>query len=296
MSEWATKKIHGLHWGHWQHINSDPRIHKDNFVPVFDITTTNAHQMCIKFGNEWASKPEDPFYDRAFQHPRLYPHDNWYFWDNPEVPQFLWRNPANPAGSKDWVRWVKSSLFTTPELHNTNGASRCNDLLKEFSKGRITAWHEIAKCKPFAVTSAKRVLICPVSANNYPNYYNTTQTAWVNLITQRLDRLGYAYDIRYKPGRKERATGKQLTDQLSTGAYCATVSQHSVAAVESIMAGVPAVVTGPHPAGNLATPWEEFEQGHLRTPELIETVNWIETLLGNVRHKRELFEGEWKNA
>ena len=291
MSKWATKTIHGLHWGHWQHTNTNPCIHRDNFEPVFDVTQTTGEHVCIKFGNEWASKPKDPFYGKQFQHPKNYPHNNWYFWDNPEVPQFLWRNPANPRGTKDWVRFVKGSLFSVPELHTANGASRCNDLLKEFSNGRVTAWHEIAKIKPFDVTSQKRVLICPVSANNYTNYYNTTQAQWVNDITKQLDSLGYAYDIRYKPGRKERALGKQLTDKLATGTYCATVSQHSVAAVESIMAGVPAVVTGPHPAGNLATPWHEFERGHLRTPELIEVVNWIEILLGNVRHKRELLEG-----
>jgi hypothetical protein len=262
-------------------------------VPNYNIADSTESQLLVKFGNEWASKPGDPFYDKPFQHPKVVKHTNWYFWDNPEVPQFLWRNPANPNGSKDWVRFVKSSLFTTPELHTANGASRCNDLLKEFSRGRITAWYEIAKIKPFSVTSAKRVLICPVSANNYTNYYATSQIQWVNDITQRLDRLGYAYDIRYKPGRKERATGRQLTDQLTSGTYCATVSQHSVAAVESIMAGVPAVVTGPHPAGDLATPWEEFANGHLRTPEQIAVVNWIEILLGNVRHKRELIEGEW---
>lgn len=296
MSEWATKAKHGLHWGWYEHITSDNRIHRDNFVPCYNIADTTGTQMLLKLGNEWASKKGDPFYDRRFQHPNELKHSNWVFWDNPEVPQFLWVNPANPAGTKDWVRFVKGNLFTNPQQHNTNGASRINDLLKEFSRGRVTAWYEIAKIKPFSVTSSKRVLITPVSAPNYVNYYGITQAQWVNQTIESLDRLGYSYDIRFKPGRKERALGRQLTDQLNTGAYCATISQHSVAAVESIMAGVPSVVTGPHPAGNLATPWEEFAQGHLRTPELIEIVNWVEIILGNVRHKRELFEGDWKNA
>ncbi len=295
MSYWSTKEAHGLHWGNYvKRLDAkDMRIHIDNYEPCYNIGQTDGSRHCFQFGNTWASKPGDPFYDKPFQHPRHYTHDNWHFIDNPEIPQFLWSNPANPKGSKDWVRFVKGNLFTNPQQHSTNGASRCNDLLREFSGGRTTAWHEIVTVKPVSLISRKRVLICPVSDLNYPNYYNTTAKEWLTDVIQWLLDHHYDYDIRHKPSRKSRI-GNQLTDQLQSGRYCATISQHSAAAMESIIAGVPAVTTGPHPAGELATPWEEFTQGHLRAPELIEVVNWIEIVLGNVRHKRELFEGTWK--
>lgn len=294
MSYWQQKELHKLHWGHWQRRTdaSDWRIVSDNFEPCYNIANTTGEQMCVKFGNEWASKPGDPFYDVDFQHPRDYAHDNWYFWDNPELPQLLWRNPANPTGSKDWIRWVKGSLFTT-HSHTTSGSKRINGLLKEFSKGVVTNWLDIASVNTLHANNSKLVLIVPSSEPNYPNYYGTTQQEWLRDVIQEVLDQGLDYEIRFKPGRKARANNAQLTDQLKQKQYLCTVSQHSVAAVESIMAGTPAVVTGPHPAGDLATTWEEFVDRELRRPHTDDVVEWIDRILGNCRHKREIFTGEW---
>ena len=294
MSEWAKKDKHGLHWGHWIRKESatDWAIHRGNYEPCFDISSTDGSRHCFKLGNEWISKPESPFYGTQFQHPRNYKHDNWHFWDNPEIPQLLWPHSANPMGSKDWIRWVPGEILTSK--HTESGSERINRLLKQLSKGRITAWQEIAPVHTVSLTSSKTVLIVPSSELNYPNYYGTTQREWLRDVIQQLLDLGYDYEIRTKPGRKNRSKGNQLTDQLRSGKYLCTVSQHSVAAVETVMAGYPSVVTGPHPAGELATPWHEFTQGHLRTPLGYETVEWCDTLLGNCRHKQEIFEGSWR--
>lgn len=294
MSEWQQKDKHGLHWGWWQRRADAKtwRINLDNFEPCYCIAETTGEHMLLKLGNEWASKPGDPFYAKPFQHPSTLKHTNWRFWDNPEIPQLLWPHSANPMGSKDWIRFVPGEILTSK--HTESGSERINKLLKEFSRGRITAWQEIAPVHSVSLTSSKTVLIVPSSEPNYPNYYGTTQREWLRDVIQQLLDLGYDYEIRTKPGRKNRSKGNQLTDQLRSGKYLCTVSQHSVAATETVMAGYPAVVTGPHPAGELATPWREFTQGHFRTPHGYETVEWCDTLLGNCRHKREIFEGSWR--
>jgi len=296
MSEWARKDKHGLYWGHWIRKASatDWCIHRGNYEPCFDISQTDGSRHCFKLGNEWISKPESPFYGKPFQHPQNYSHDNWHFWDNPEIPQLMWRNPANPTASKDWIRWVPSEILTSK--HTASGSDRINKLLKRYSSGRITAWQEIAPVRSVSINSSKTLLIVPSSEPNYPNYYATTQRDWLQDQIQIVLDLGFDYEIRFKQGRKSRSLGNELTDQLRSGHYVATISQHSVAAMETVMAGYPAVVTGPHPAGELATPLEEFKRKHLRTPTAYETVEWCDTLLGNCYHKQEIFEGSWKDA
>jgi len=285
MSEWTKKSNHGLHWGWYRRRDTakDWRIHLDNYEVCHDIGSEDPQRHLLKFGNEWGHRP--------FQHPNNLSHQNWHFWDNPEIPQLLWPNPANPMGSKDWIRWVPGEILTTKKTEN--GASRINDLLKHYSNGRVTAWHDIAPVKPVSFTPSKTMLLVPSSPANYEHYYGTNQARWIEQYSKELRRLGYEVEIRIKRGRKFRKQGNELTDQLNTGKYFGTVSQHSVAAMETIMAGYPAIVTGPHPAGNLATPWQEFADGHTRKPTLIDTINWVETLLGNCRHKSEIFGGTW---
>jgi len=141
-----------------------------------------------------------------------------------------------------------------------------------------------------AWTNSRRVLIIPSSAPNYVHYYNTTQNKWIQDIRTTCERLGYTVDVRHKQGRKTRAP---LDEQLKQGDYVCTISQHSVAALETVCAGVPAVVTGPHPCGDLATPWEEFLEGQFRMPHRDDIEEWCSGVLHNIKHKREIFEGVW---
>ena len=54
-----------------------------------------------------------------------------------------------------------------------------------------------------------------------------------------------------------------------------------------------AVVTGPHPGGELVTDQKEFVLGMLRTPEPQQVWNWIVRVASNTYHKSELFSGSW---
>lgn len=290
---WSSKEAHNLHWGYWiqKPDAQDRRIHSDNYEPCWDISATDGNRHVFQFGNIWASKPEQTFYNKPFQHYTTIPHDNWHFWDNPELPQFLWPNPANPRGRKDWVRWVKGHILTPTQL--PDDSDRINSLLAEFSKGQLTDWRDLVKMRDVTWNNSKTVLIVPSSAPNYEHYYNTTQQAWINGVTKQLSKMGYTWEIRWKSSRSMRTKTGELHTQLKSTDYACTVSQHSVAALETVCAGVPAVVTGPHPAGELATPWEEFVQGEFRLPCQDDIEQWCAGVLHSIKHKRELFTGEW---
>jgi len=281
-----SSKFHGFTWGWYEHRTGKPLgWHRDNWQPCWDTANTTGVEPLFQFGNVWACKQGDTHYGKPFQHPALIPHDNWVFIDNPEVPQLLWPNPANPQGRKTWTRCVRGDLFTHTE---GSGTHRVNSLLREHSAGKLTDWCDLIRIQaPIHSVDCRTVLICPVSAPNYVHYYGTTQTAWLQSVTGALKTLGYTWEIRQKPGRKQRV-GNQLTDQLATRKYCATISQHSASATESICAGVPAVVTGPHPIGACATPWREFAQGELRMPHPDTVRTQIDHILNNTYHKSEL--------
>jgi len=284
MSYWASKDRHGLLWGWHRCVGEQFPICRDNYEPCNNIAETTGADTLIKFGNEWGKSDSG-----AFQHPRQVKHTNWRFLDNPEIPQLLWPGAHNPKGSKDWVRFVPSELLTSQ--HTESGTERINGLLKHHSQGTISEWQQIAPPHDVVYRLPKRALIVNLSEPNYRFYYDTTISAWTQHWITQLESLGYEVEVRQKPGRSQRKQGNQLSDQLHTGKYQITVSQHSVAAMESILAGVPAVVTGIHGTGPLGTPWEEFAQGGLRLPQEAEVEQWVDTLLGNTRHKSEIFSG-----
>jgi hypothetical protein len=164
--------------------------------------------------------------------------------------------------------------------------------LRKESKNAITHWRDLVDVDKPRQLKNKHVLITPVTAPNYEKYYFTTQAEWIRNITKNLTRLGFTYDIRQKPSREGRI-GNQLVEVLRRERYCATVSQHSVAAVETLLAGIPAVTTGPNSCLGLDTPWEQFLLGELRQAHETEVEQLVDSLLHNCLHKSELAAGLW---
>ena len=298
MSFWSRKERHGLHWGYYQQkdINDDGRIHIDNYLPCWDISSTTGDRLVFQFGNIWASKPGDPFYAKPFQLPKTVKHSNFYFWDNPFLPQFNWQRAHNPTGAKEWVRWSQGTHGRLGNKDLAQHEKRINDQLSNFASRQIKRWYHLINIQHMTAINGVRgrALIVPCSEHVYTNYYATTKTAWIKGVAVALERMGVAYDIRHKPSRETRQLNGELTDQLQEGRYAVTISQHSVAAVESIVAGVPAVVTGESPAHTYATPWSEYLQGNLRLWDTDEQYQLCREMLAQTRHKKELFEGTWR--
>lgn len=281
------KTAHGMDWGWYQRVENHWRVGTTDvggaFCRINDIGHVNG-EMLIKFGNNFG--PE------WIKHTDI-PHRNWRFWDNPELPELLNPNPANPAGNKDFVRFPRGSLFTETFNSESNSA-RLDSILRDLSSGQ-TSLEELLRPVPVRVRNTRRVLLCPSSPNCFRYYYGDTITSWLSRWSHWASQNGYEPVVRRKPARPERVKNPEtrLYEHLLLNDYAFTISQHSVAAVESILAGVPAVTTGPHPIGPLYTPHEWAMSGDFVTPEIDLVWNWIGRLAYNTYHKSELFTGAW---
>lgn len=280
------KAAHGMNFGWHKRAGAGYRIgltsHGGDFERI-DSVDQVTDEICIKFGNN---------FDRTWIHPNQIPHSNWYFWDNPEIPQLLNPNPANPRGLKTFVR-LPRGLFTTQQ-NSQPSTARLDAVLSDLAPG--TTVENLVRPVPVRTKNSRKVLLCPSSAPNYRYYYGTTRADWLYRWKTWCEHNGFEAVVRTKPDRPRRVSEPEsrLYDHLVLHDYFCTISQHSVAAVESIMAGTPSVVTGPHPAGYLATDQKEFVLGQLRIPDAVEVWNWISRLASNTYHKKELFKGTWR--
>lgn len=282
------KQAHMLEWGWYQRIEDHWKIGNVSvggaYRRIQDTGDINGEHL-IKFGNDFGQGWIDHL---------SIPHMNWHFWDNPEIPHFLYPNPANPKGNKSWVRWVRGDIFSNEINTETGHVDRINDLLTDHA-GHPMVWEELLQPLSVVKRNSKKILICPSTPNCYHYYYNQNRSEWIDKWSTWVERLGYEPVVKRKPTRADRNQNEnnRLDTILRTDQYLATLSQHSAGAMESIIAGTPVIVTGPHPIGNLATTTEEFQQGILKTPDQDQVWRWIERVLSNVRHKSELFTGSW---
>ena len=269
-------------WGWYRHVGPGYRFDfKRGGVDFRKTTTIDNSRLHIKFGNDFGPQWID--------HNTV---DNFYFYDNPELPHLINPNPSNPKGEKTWIRLVPNAILT--QNPHRRGAERVNDLISYYSGKKLT-WQDIVKPKPVTIKRSRRVLVCPSSANCLHYYYGTSSSDWIDNICKHLRDLGYTPLVRGKPSRLQRKKGNTLGRQIQEDSILFTVSQHSVCALESILEGVPAVTTGIHSAGALATPWQEMCEGKLRTPDLDTVEDWVDWVCGNTYHISELKEGTWRD-
>lgn len=248
-----------------------------------------SHRYMIKFGNDFG---------KGWLDHRQVPHNDWWFYDNPELSHFTYPNPANPTGLKSFIRLTPGALFTTPQSATPGGTAKINDLLSELS-GQPTYWHDIVMPRTVLRSNSRKVLICPSSPNCHKWYYGEKQQDWITAQTATAESLGYTVEVWRKPTREARAqdTKHRLYNRLLEGDVLCTISQHSASALETIVAGVPAVVTGEHGTGVLGTPIEEFRgDGSLRTPHAHEVEAWLDCVFNNLRHKRGLITNTWHES
>lgn len=285
-------KNHGFDWGWFKRVGPGWRV-KD-VSQGGDYVRVNSLEECldpnvhlVKLGNDFGAN--------WIKHTDI-PHSNWHFWDNPLVPHFLYPNPANPKGAKDWIRWVPGDILSTTHNVESGHESRINGLLTELAKTPMT-WRDLIKTHSVVDRNSRKILLTPSSTNCYTYYYNESRESWIQTQTRRLESLGYTVEVWDKPSRGLRVKGEQwrLYTRLLAGDIRATVSQHSAAAIESLCAGVPVIATGPHPCGNLAThELNFFADGELELAHRDDLDAWIVQLLSHVRHKSEIFSGEWR--
>ena len=93
-------------------------------------------------------------------------------------------------------------------------------------------------------------------------YYNVDYDTWVRDTEQKIKQYSnLPIEIRIKGSRSERNKGYTIHDAFDSGVY-ATVAFNSMAALESVLYGIPAFVSVPCAAGPLSS----FDLSQLSNP------------------------------
>lgn len=301
VENYGTKAQHGLKWGIHRFVGGAHRIRLRELggdcerLPNQDLSLCDSHTELIIMGNVWVHK--DPRERTLFRHPDQIAATGAtaYYWDNPLLPHLLYRGEWNPMGHKNWLRIVKNDTAPKEGTSTGHGERVINQQLKLITNGRHTVWQStVGTRRPVSVRS-KTALLCPSGAGIFENYYGTTKRAWIEDMTQKFESLGWRVIMRDKPSRSLREVNNgKLYEQLLAEPIGCTVSIHSVGPVESLLAGVPAVVSGRHAGGPCATPLEEFlETKQLRLPHESDCDAWVSRLLDDTYHKTEAYDGSW---
>jgi hypothetical protein len=300
---YGSKQQHGLHWGISEFIAPGWRVGLvelgGSCQRLKEQDLSNCKTTVITLGNIWAHK--DPQEAKLFRHPNEYSKHGvrWFCWDNPQLPHLLYRGPHNPQGHKNWMRITEGDTVTTtatPIRPGQSGAERINQQLRDITEGKIQKWWQIVgERKKKIEARGKTVLVCPSGAGIFPYYYGINKADWIAEKINTLKDMGYNPVLRDKPSRKSREINDNRLYQLIEREEIAfTVSIHSVVPVETLVAGIPAVVEGRHASGELGTPWEEFvATNKLRSPEREQVDAWVDRILMDTHHKTEAYEGKW---
>ena len=147
---------------------------------------------------------------------------------------------GNPGGKKIWHRVVKNE-----NQHSTIRevpSDRWDALVKQDPNLRWTGWK----------THSKKILLVMPNPKAC-KYYNVDYDTWVEQTQKEIAKYSdLPVEIRIKGSRSERNQGYTIHNAFDSGVY-ATVAFNSIAALESIVYGIPAFVSVPCAASPLAS-------------------------------------------
>lgn len=172
---------------------------------------------------------------------------NYYYIDTGYLGNFP--SPANPSGKKIYHRIVKnglqhSDLRSVPE-------DRWQKLIKDDPRLKWKGWKNYDK---------KILLVLPNPKAT--KFYNVDYDTWVSTTTESIKKFSsLPIEIRVKGSRSERNHGYSIYDAFDTGVH-ATVAFNSIAALESVLYGIPAFVSVPC----AATPLVSADLSNLSNP------------------------------
>lgn len=112
-------------------------------------------------------------------------------------------------------------------------------------------------------TPGRKILICPPSEKIMGLFGQPSPEDWVrDVIKQLLKYTDRPIEVRLKPSREERTTTNTIEAALDDDVHC-LVTYNSIAAVEALMFGKPAITLGPNSAQLLCnTSLSEIEKLH----------------------------------
>lgn len=163
---------------------------------------------------------------------------NYYYIDTGYLGNFP--SPINPSGKKVYHRIVKnglqhSNLRLVPE-------DRWQKLVKDDPRLKWKGWKNYDR---------KILLVLPNPKAT--KFYDVDYDTWVSTTTEAIRKFSsLPIEVRVKGSRSERNHGYSIYDAFDSGVY-ATVAFNSIAALESVLYGIPAFVSVPCAATPLAS-------------------------------------------
>ena len=148
--------------------------------------------------------------------------------------------PGNLTGVKIWHRIVKNDL--QHHVVRSCPPDRWQTLVKQDKRLEWRGWKNYA---------SKILLVVPNSKSCL--HYGIDIDVWKNKTIEDIKKFSnLPIEIRYKGSRRERNNGYTIYDAFDSGTY-ATVTLNSIAALESVLYGIPAFVSVPCAATPLAS-------------------------------------------
>lgn len=146
---------------------------------------------------------------------------------------------GNQGGKKIWHRVVKNALQHST-IRDVPG-DRWNNLVRQDPRLTWTGWKNY---------NQKILLVVPNPKAT--KFYNIDCDEWITSTTNEIKKYSnLPIEVRIKGSRSERNTGYTIYDAFDSGVY-ATVAFNSIAALESVLYGIPAFVSVPCAASPLA--------------------------------------------
>lgn len=295
VNEKPKESLKGMGWGYYR-IYPDMDIARANKQgeKVPPLHTEIVRQEYKTTGLDYLLVGCEP--PRMFKPGTEPPGFRWWWWDNSMMPHLRYVNVANPEGQKWWSRitfcgWSMPKGTTADQSHR----DRINRRLHEQSDGKFKDISDIwGGCVDTRQIKKKHALVCASSERNHREFYNDTRQDWTSRVCKELKRQGYTYEIREKVGVNARKIN-QVADQIKRGGCDLLITNHSAAASEGVICGIPVVLTSEwNGAWEVATPWQDFcKTGNLNYYTKDQINNWVTKICAYTYHRQELDNNEW---
>jgi hypothetical protein len=165
---------------------------------------------------------------------------------------------GNTSKLKQWHRITKNNL-----QHLGPVIERPNDRLKK-----------MLDYKHQKQTHGRKILICPPSEKVMNLFDQPDPETWTEQIVEQLKQYtDRPVEIRLKPSRTERTSTKTIEAALADDVYC-LITYNSIAAIEALMNGKPAIVLGPNAAQTICNTKLEDVEG-LKFPKKDEMTEFM---------------------
>ena len=229
-----------------------------------------------------------------FTHQRDVIDRNYWYWDNPLLPQFSGPSRACTAARKFYNRIVYNGLFPhTIDIDSATRQRHCQRINRNLKNtGLSKNLQDVFRPQTFSQGSVVVLAMPTDSCLTY--WYGITRNQLERTVRRQCERMNLALRIRAKPTPNQKYSLENTSWQFQRQGdeYC-VIGVHSAIGMEIIEQGIPYVALGGHGCLDLATTWQEFCQGQVKQHSQDDFLSRTETLLSTVWLREDVISGQW---